>query len=104
MSSRGIQKLFVSNLPWTVGHRQLKSYFSEFGRVLSGKFLCTLKNLTFGLLLIIIHFLASVVFDKKTGLSKNYGFVVVEKSALPLLEKVPKHKLENSFIFYQSSE
>ncbi|CAO1389000.1 unnamed protein product [Diamesa hyperborea] len=82
MSSRGIQKLFVSNLPWTVGHRQLKSYFSEFGRVLS----------------------ASVVFDKKTGLSKNYGFVVVEKSALPLLEKVPKHKLENSFIFYQSSD
>lgn len=79
--STQIQKLFVRNLPWTVGHAQLKNYFSEFGKVLS----------------------ASVIFDKKTGISKNYGFVVVEKKALENLEKKGKHKLENNYIFYQSS-
>lgn len=47
------QKLFVRNLPWTVGNRQLKEYFSAFGHVSS----------------------AVVVFDKNTGMSRGYGFV-----------------------------
>lgn len=47
------QKLFVRNLPWTVGSKQLKEYFSAFGHVNS----------------------ATVVFDKNTGTSRGYGFV-----------------------------
>lgn len=46
-------RLYVGNLPWTVGHRQLKEYFSQFGPV---------QN-------------ARVVFDRSTGLSKCYGFI-----------------------------
>lgn len=51
--TRNLYKLYVRNLPWTVGHNELKKYFSKFGHV----------NL------------ATVIFDRKTGLSKNYGFV-----------------------------
>lgn len=32
-----IHKLFVSNLPWTVGNQELKKYFASFGRVVSGR-------------------------------------------------------------------
>lgn len=46
-------RLYVGNLPWTVGHRQLREYFSQFGPVQS----------------------ARVVFDRSTGLSKGYGFI-----------------------------
>lgn len=53
MSARAIPKIFVSNLPWTVGHRELKQYFSQYGYVTT----------------------ASVVFDKDTGLSKGFGFI-----------------------------
>ncbi|XP_067005343.2 SRA stem-loop-interacting RNA-binding protein, mitochondrial-like [Anabrus simplex] len=54
MAARAIHKLFVGNLPWTVGHRELKTYFSEFGHVVT----------------------ASVVFDRNTGISRGYGFVI----------------------------
>lgn len=47
-------KLFVGNLAWTVGNRELQMYFSRFGSV---------NN-------------AAVIFDKQSGFSKNYGFVV----------------------------
>lgn len=46
-------RLYVGNLAWTVGHRQLREYFSQFGPVQS----------------------ARVVFDRSTGLSKGYGFI-----------------------------
>lgn len=46
-------RLYVGNLPWTVGHRQLKEYFAQFGLIQS----------------------ARVVFDRSTGLSKGYGFI-----------------------------
>lgn len=36
MSGR-IHKLFVSNIPWTVGNRELNNYFNKFGKVFSGK-------------------------------------------------------------------
>ncbi|XP_022125224.2 SRA stem-loop-interacting RNA-binding protein, mitochondrial-like [Pieris rapae] len=52
-------RLFIGNLPWTVGHRQLREYFSQFGPVQS----------------------ARVVFDRSTGLSKGYGFVEFVSSA-----------------------
>ncbi|XP_065160667.1 SRA stem-loop-interacting RNA-binding protein, mitochondrial-like [Atheta coriaria] len=53
-AARQALKLYVGNLPWTIGTQELKHYFSKFGHINS----------------------ASVVFDKNTGLSKNYGFVV----------------------------
>ncbi|KAI4470408.1 hypothetical protein MML48_1g01343 [Holotrichia oblita] len=52
--ARNLYKLYVGNIPWTVGHNDLKQYFSKFGHVST----------------------ATVVFDMKTGLSKSYGFVV----------------------------
>lgn len=50
---RGIQKLFVGNLPWTVGNRELKMYFSQFGHVQ----------------------LSNVIFDRKSGVSRGYAFI-----------------------------
>lgn len=57
MASTGrvaLQKFFVGNLHWTIGPRQLRECFGEFGRIVS----------------------ANVIFDKKTGFSKGYGFIV----------------------------
>lgn len=48
-----LQKLFISNLPWTVGNQELKQYFSKFGHVSS----------------------ANIIFDKMTGMSRGYGFI-----------------------------
>lgn len=77
------QKLFVGNLPWSVGHPELRKYFKEFGRVIT----------------------ANVVFDKKTGCSKGYGFVIFSnKSALALLESKPKLALEGHTLNIQPTE
>lgn len=57
-SGRAISKFFVGNIHWTIGHRELRDYFREFGRVVA----------------------ANVVFDKKTGVSKGYGFVVFNQA------------------------
>lgn len=66
-------RLYVGNLPWTVGHRQLKEYFSQFGPVQG----------------------ARVVFDKSTGLSKGYGFVEFEsKSSVEDAKNKQHHILE----------
>lgn len=81
-SARAAQKLFVSNLPWTVSHRELRGYFSEFGRV----------------------YTAQVIFDKKTGLSKRYGFVTVDKNAVASIEQRNKHSLENQNLVIQRNE
>lgn len=76
-------KIFVGNLPWTVGHRELRNYFEQFGKVAW----------------------AQIIFDKKTGISKGYGFVSFQKrTTLENLDKTPKHVLENSHIHYQISE
>jgi RNA recognition motif-containing protein len=48
------RRIFVGNLPWTIGNRELKLHFSRFGNVQQ----------------------ANVVFDKATGLSKGYAFLV----------------------------
>lgn len=53
MASRNMTRLFIGNLPWTVGSQELRQYFREFGRIAN----------------------ASVVFNKNTGISKGYGFV-----------------------------
>lgn len=79
---RGIYKLYVNNIPWTVSHNELKKYFSQFGHV----------NI------------ATVIFDKNTGLSRNYGFVTYSNqegfnSAL----NATQHKLEGNTLKVQPS-
>lgn len=82
-SGRSFQKLFVGNLPWSVGHLELKNFFKEFGRVIS----------------------ANVVFDRNTGCSKGYGFVVFNnKSILQTLENKPKLVLEGQTIHIQPTD
>lgn len=72
-SIRNLFRLYVGNLPWTVSHQELKQYFSKFGHVNS----------------------AAVVFDRNTGLSRNYGFVVYSnRSGLETALKEDSHKLE----------
>lgn len=53
MAARNINKIFVNNLPWTIGHQELRHHFAQFGFVTS----------------------ANVIFDKSTGMSRGYGFV-----------------------------
>ena len=53
MSVRQFYRVFVGNLPWTIGNNELRAFASSFGAVQQ----------------------AVVVFDKSTGLSKGYGFV-----------------------------
>lgn len=73
MATARIARLYVSNLPWTVGHRQLREYFAQFGPVQSAK----------------------VVFDTSTGLSKGYGFVEFQnKSASDDANNKQSHTLE----------
>lgn len=52
--ARGVQKLFIGNLPWTVSTKELQVYFSKFGHVHS----------------------SNVIYDKTTGISRGYGFIV----------------------------
>lgn len=51
-------KLYVGNLPWTVGKVELRNYFAQFGPVTR----------------------AEVTFDMKTGLSRGFGFVTFQFS------------------------
>jgi len=77
-----VQKLFVRNLPWTIANRQLKEYFSTFGHVSS----------------------ASVVFDKNTGMSRGYGFIMFaskEAHKTALNQKV--HSLEGRVIVIEEA-
>lgn len=81
-ASKNIYRLFVGNLPWTVSHQQLKGYFREFGRVIN----------------------ANVIFDKKTGLSRGYGFVTVNSlKAVEKIENEQKHVLEGNYLNIQKT-
>lgn len=79
-AARSIQKLFVGNIPWTVGHIELRDFFREFGHVIA----------------------ANVVFDKTTGCSRGYGFITFAqgKGDQPLqkLEKNNRLLLEGQFL------
>jgi RNA recognition motif-containing protein len=66
-------RLYIGNLPWTVGHRQLREYFAQFGQLQSAK----------------------VVFDRSTGLSKCYGFIeFVNSSSAADVTNKQVHTLE----------
>lgn len=75
MSARSLYKLYVGNIPWTVSHKELKLYFSKFGNVAN----------------------SLVIFDKKTGLSKNYGFISFSnRESFENANNCPEHKLEGN--------
>lgn len=78
--ARNIHKLYVGNIPWTVGHAELKQYFSKFGPVNT----------------------AVVVFSKETGLSRNYGFVTYSnQEGFENATSVGNHKLEGGTLRVQ---
>lgn len=80
--ARNLHRLYVGNLPWTVGNRELKNYFQGFGRVAN----------------------ASVVFDKKTGLSKGYGFVnYFTLSPIERIENETRHMLDGNQLRIQKN-
>lgn len=82
MASRSMYRLFVGNLPWTVSHSELRQYFSEFGHLVS----------------------ARVVFNKDTGMSKGYGFVIFStKGGYESVFNRTKHHLEGNNIVVEPS-
>jgi len=52
-AARHTFKVFVGNIPWSVGSSELRHFASSFGPV--------------------VH--SQVIFNKQTGLNKGYGFV-----------------------------
>lgn len=77
---RNLFKLYVGNLPWTVGNNELKQYFSKFGHIYS----------------------ANVIFDRSTGLSKNYGFVIYSnREGYETASNATAHKLEGNHLKVQ---
>lgn len=79
-ATRNFYKLYVGNIPWTVGHSELRQYFSKFGSVYS----------------------ALVVFNKETGLSRNYGFVTYNnQEGFQNATSATNHKLEGGVLKVQ---
>lgn len=81
-SARNFYRLYVANIPWTVCHKELRLYFSKFGHITN----------------------SVVVFDKKTGLSKHYGFVsFATKEAFENANNFTQHILEGNTLRVQPS-
>lgn len=79
---RHIQKLFVANVPWTVGNKELKLYFSKFGHI---------QNV-------------SVVYDKNCGMSRGFGFVQFSnRSGFAGAINQPIHRLEGRVLSVQTA-
>lgn len=79
---RNLYRLYVGNVPWTISHQELKQYFSKFGHVNQGL----------------------VIFDKKTGLSKNYGFVTYSnREGFEAANNFDRHILEGNILRVQPS-
>ena len=51
-----IMRLFVGNLPWSIGDDELRDLFSEFGEVTDSK----------------------VINDRETGRSRGFGFIEID--------------------------
>lgn len=79
---RSLYKLYVGNIPWTISHQELKQYFSKFGFV----------NQAF------------VVFDKNTGISRNYGFVIyANRDGFEKATNTTNHCLEGNILKVQQA-
>lgn len=75
-----VQKLFIANVPWTVGNRELKLYFSKFGHVAT----------------------ATVVYDKQCGMSRGFGFVMYSnRSGYNAAVQQAVHALEGRALIVQ---
>lgn len=81
-TARNFYKLYVGNIPWTVSNKELRLYFSKFGHVSN----------------------ALVIFDRKTGLSKNYGFVTFgNRESFESANNCTDHNLEGNNLKVQPS-
>lgn len=81
-ATKVVQKLFVGNLPWTVGNREFQQYFSKFGPIQQG----------------------NVMFDRKTGISKGYGFLVYStRDGYNSAANKQVHHLEGRFLTVKPS-
>lgn len=77
---RKVYRIFVSKLPWTVSKYELKSHFTKYGYVHE----------------------ANVVFDKKLGLSKGFGFVeFLDKSVYDKVLQESNHIIDEHDIKVQ---
>jgi RNA recognition motif-containing protein len=75
MAARSSLRIFVANLPWTVGNQELRHHFAEFGHITSAK----------------------VIFDRNTGMSRGYGFVSFSnESAVSNVYNKQSHVLEGN--------
>ncbi|KAG4066112.1 hypothetical protein HA402_010314 [Bradysia odoriphaga] len=72
---RAALKLYVGGLPWTVGHAELREFFTGFGRVIS----------------------SNVQYNKNTGCSKGFAFVVLEDDGQVM------QKLENNSLVLEGA-
>uniref|UniRef100_A0A6V7L2U3 RRM domain-containing protein n=1 Tax=Bracon brevicornis TaxID=1563983 RepID=A0A6V7L2U3_9HYME len=72
-AAKALNRLRIVNISWTIGDKQLKEYFSQFGHIAKAK----------------------VVFDRRTGLSKNYGYLEIpDKETVQTILNKPNHHLE----------
>lgn len=79
-AGRHIQKLFIANVPWTVGNRELKLFFSKYGHVSN----------------------ASIVYDKNCGMSRGFGFVMFSnRSGYNAAVNQTVHALEGRVLIVQ---
>lgn len=80
---RKLNKIFVSNLPWTVNTTELRKYFAEYGQVS----------------------LVRVMFDKETGLSRGFGYVSFSSpESVESVLKRPYHIIEGHQVIIQPTE
>ena len=80
---RQLNKIFVTNLPWTVNTGELRKYFVEYGQVS----------------------LVRVVFDMETGLSKGYGYVAFNSpESVESVLKRPYHIIEGHHVIIQPTD
>jgi len=77
MAFRLVNRIYVSNIPWTIGKKEFREYFAQFGRIIR----------------------AEVLFDRETGLSKSYGFVHFgSEEAYSNVIKQQNHFLEGQYL------
>ncbi|KAI1288324.1 SRA stem-loop-interacting RNA-binding protein, mitochondrial [Halotydeus destructor] len=81
-ASRGAFTVFVRNIPWTVGKRDLAKYSSQYGKVLG----------------------VTINYDKNTGMHKGWGFVNFGTKDAMLQMVGDKHFLEGAFLYAAESE
>ena len=82
-AARKLNKIFVTNLPWTVNTSELRKHFAEFGKVS----------------------LVRVMFDKGTGLSRGFGYVSFSSpDSVEQVLKRPYHIIEGHHVVIQPTE